>query len=69
MRRQYVNNYAQIKYLIVTLDYKALLLVVIKKAREKQDPSASKRKKVVLGGRGLNVEFCVFCTAIRVSIS
>ena len=52
----------------MTLDYKALLLIVIKKATKNQDPTCSTTKKIVLGGRGLSVEFCVFCTAIRVSI-
>ena len=59
---------AQMKYFIVTLDYKALLLIKKNKKSKEQDPSASKSKRSVLGGRGLSVEFCVFCTAIRVSI-
>ncbi|XP_028403951.1 uncharacterized protein LOC114526542 [Dendronephthya gigantea] len=50
---------------IVTLDYKALLLIVIKKERKEEDPPAAKIKRNILGGRGLSVEFCVFCTAIR----
>ena len=41
---------------------------MIKKDSNNQDTTRSKSKKVVLGGRGLSVEFCVFCTAIRVSI-
>ena len=41
----------------VTLDYKSLLLLTVKKDDE----------NFQLGGKGLDVEFCFFCTAIRVS--
>lgn len=41
---------------IVTLDYKALLLLAVKKDDE----------NFKLAGTGLDVEFCIFCTAIRV---
>ena len=41
---------------IVTLDYKTLTLLLVK--NEDED--------FMLGGRGVEVEFCVFCDAIRV---
>lgn len=41
----------------VTLDYKALLLLL-----QKWDD-----KEFVLGGKGYDNEFCAFCDAIRVS--
>ena len=44
--------------LSVTLDYKALLLLL-----NKPDDN------FVLGGKGFQVEFCAFCDAIRVIIS
>jgi len=40
----------------VTIDYKALLLLLNKKDDE----------DFKLGGKGYDVEFCVFCDAIRV---
>ena len=40
----------------VTLDYRTLTLLVVKKADE----------EFVLGGRGVDVEFCFLCDAIRV---
>ena len=40
----------------VTLDYKALLLLLNKPDNE----------DFLLGGKGYGVEFCVFCDAIRV---
>ena len=43
----------------VTLDYKSLSLLAVKKDDEDFE----------LGGQGLDVEFCIFCTAIRVSSS
>ena len=42
----------------MTLDYKALLLLLNKKDQE----------DVILGGKGYGVEFCAFCDAIRVLI-
>ena len=44
-------------YLSVTLDYKALLLLL-----NKPDD-----KNFQLGGKGFEVEFCAFCDAIRVN--
>lgn len=44
--------------LTVTLDYKSLLLLTLKK-----DNADFK-----LGGKGYDCEFCLFCTAIRVII-
>ena len=41
---------------IVTLDYKGLLLLMAKVGDE----------DFLLGGRGLAVEFCIFCLALRV---
>ena len=43
-------------FIEVTLDYKALLLLLNKKDDE----------DYVLGGRGFDTEFCAFCDAIRV---
>ena len=43
----------------VTLDYKALPLLLNKKNYE----------DFLLGGKGYSVEFCAFCDAIRVIIS
>ena len=43
---------------IVTLDYKTLLLLLVKKDDE----------EFVLGGRGVDVEFCFLCDAIRVIV-
>jgi len=43
----------------VTLDYKALLLLTAKTADE----------NFILGGKGLDVEFCIFCQAVRVNES
>jgi hypothetical protein len=45
---------------IVTLDYKALILIAIRKEQMTHTP------EIILGGRGYGVEFCIFCTAIRV---
>jgi hypothetical protein len=45
-----------ISYLAVTLDYKGLVLLLAKPDDEDFE----------LGGRGFNVEFCIFCMAIRV---
>lgn len=42
--------------IIVTLDYKGLLLIMTKIEEDS-----------VLGGKGLMVEFCIFCLALRVS--
>lgn len=44
---------------LVTLDYKTLMLLLIKKNDD----------KFMLGGRGVGVEFCFICNAIRVSTS
>lgn len=44
-------------YLSVTLDYKALLLLLNKPDDE----------NFQLGGKGFEVEFCAFCDAIRVN--
>jgi len=44
---------------IVTLDYKGLLLLMAKVDDE----------NFLLGGQGLAVEFCIFCSALRVSLS
>lgn len=43
-------------YFLVTIDYKVLLLLLVKINNE----------EFVLGGRGLLVEFCFVCDAIRV---
>ena len=43
---------------LVTLDYKTLVLLLVKK----------EDKEFVLGGRGVDVEFCFLCNAIRVYI-
>lgn len=43
-------------YSAVTVDYKALLLLVVKEDDE----------DFVLGKQGLDVEFCIFCQAVRV---
>jgi len=43
----------------VTLDYKGLLLLMAKVDDE----------NFLLGGQGLAVEFCIFCSALRVSLS
>lgn len=43
---------------LVTLDYKGLVLLMAK--IEDED--------FLLGGRGLCVEFCIFCFALRVSL-
>lgn len=42
---------------LVTLDYKTLMLLLVKKNDD----------KFMLGGRGVSVEFCFICNAIRVS--
>lgn len=42
--------------IVVTLDYKTLLLLLVKKDDE----------EFALGGRGVDVEFCFLCDAIRV---
>lgn len=42
--------------IVVTLDYKTLLLLLVKKDDE----------EFTLGGRGVDVEFCFLCDAIRV---
>lgn len=46
-----------INFFAVTLDYKALLLLLNKPDDE----------DFVLGGKGYDTEFCAFCDAIRVS--
>lgn len=46
-------------FVTVTLDYKALLLLLAKKDN----------KDFLLGGKGYGVECCAFCDAIRVSWS
>ena len=43
-------------YFLVTIDYKELLLLLVKINNE----------EFVLGGRGLLVEFCFVCDAVRV---
>ena len=43
---------------IVTLDYKTLVLLLVKKDDD----------EFVLGGRGVDVEFCFLCDAIRVIV-
>lgn len=43
-------------YILVILDYKTLLLLLVKKDDH----------EFVLGGRGVAVEFCFICNAIRV---
>lgn len=45
-------------FVVVTLDYKALCLLLNKKNNE----------DFVLGGKGYGAEFCSFCDAIRVNI-
>ncbi|CAB4001503.1 Hypothetical predicted protein, partial [Paramuricea clavata] len=51
--RNYIVNFT------VTLDYKALILIAIRKEQMTHTP------EIILGGRGYGVEFCIFCTAIR----
>ena len=55
----FCNCFLKFPFSAVTLDYKALLLLLNKKNDE----------DFLLGGKGYNVEFCVFCDAIRVIIS
>ena len=45
-------------YILVILDYKTLLLLLVKKDDH----------EFVLGGRGVAIEFCFICNAIRVCI-
>ena len=49
----------------MTLDYKSLLLL-IRRILEDQGEEASSHWEP-LGGKGFEVGFCVFCTALRVS--
>ena len=55
----FCNCFLTFPFSAVTLDYKALLLLLNKKNDE----------DFLLGGKGYGVEFCVFCDAIRVIIS
>ena len=52
----FCNCFLKFPFSAVTLDYKALLLLLNKKNDE----------DFLLGGKGYGVEFCVFCDAIRV---
>ena len=45
-------------HILVSLDYKTLILLLVKKGD----------LDFQLGGRGVDVEFCFICNAIRVSI-
>ena len=54
----FFNCFLKFPFSAVTLDYKALLLLLNKKNDED-----------FLSGKGYNVEFCVFGDAIRVIIS
>ena len=49
-------------FIIVTLDYKALIMMVARRARQLSEHD----EEIALGGRGPGVEFCVFCRAVRV---
>jgi len=53
------NHYECSNFVVVTLDYKALCLLLNKKNNE----------DFVLGGKGYGSEFCSFCDAIRVNIN
>ena len=53
------NTFISCKISPVTLDYKTLLLLLVKKDNEEYK----------LGGKGVGVEFCVFWDAIRVWIN
>ena len=52
-------------FILVTLDYKSLLLL-IRRILEDQDDGDDDHWEP-LGGKGFEVGFCVFCTALRVS--
>ena len=56
MLQMYSSNFICFLH-AVTLDYKALLLLL-----QKWDD-----KEFVLGGKGYDNEFCAFCDAIRVN--
>ena len=49
-------------FILVTLDYKSLILLIRKILEGKAIPWEA------LGGQGYDVQGCVFCTALRVSV-
>lgn len=79
-RSSYKNFLLLIHYYTVTLDYKALLMMMKKVTRSLSSPEAlapaeeklehrrsrKKEEQMDLGGKGLGVQFCVFCKVIRV---
>ena len=60
------GDFVELYFIVVTLDYKSLLLLIQKIHEDGEDESAC-REQLAIGGKGFDVECCVFCTALRVS--
>ena len=60
-----LNLHSYCSYDFSDLDYKSLILLLQRLWIDKEDCHIP----LAIGGQGYDVDFCAFCTALRVSVS